>query len=123
MRKLSLALSAGAAIALAIVITPGTASASYMSECNTLIEKWETCKETQEDCTTQTKAIVEQCKCHRLRQGEWKLVMAAVGKDGVCAPEWPPTDVPDPSPPPHPDRTDNADEQKGNKDGEQRGDH
>ena len=81
------------------------ANASYMSKCNTLISAWEQCKESGSACTAETTAIVEQCKCHRLRQGEWKLVTAAVGKDGVCAPRpWPPTDVPDPSPPPPPTR-------------------
>ncbi|MBV1918439.1 MAG: hypothetical protein KUG65_10335 [Sphingomonadaceae bacterium] len=77
------------------------ASASYMSNCNELISAWKVCKAGGGACVTEHKSIAAQCKCHRLRQGEWKLVMSAVGKDGVCAPRPPE----DPSPPPH-DRRD-----------------
>ena len=89
----SLALTAGL-----IAATP--AQASYMAKCNALISAWEKCRATGAVCKVEHQQIVEQCKCHRLRQGKWKLVMAAVGKDGVCAPR--PTDEPeDPSPPPY----------------------
>lgn len=79
-----------------------TAQASYMSDCNALISKWENCTKAGQSCTTEFKTIEKECKCHRLQQGEWKLVMAAVGKDGVCAPAWPDEPVPDPAPPTKP---------------------
>ena len=85
--------------------------ASYMSNCNKLIAAWEACKEAGGKCVAESKRIEVECKCHRLRQGSWKLVTAAVGKDGVCAPPWPPTGAPDPSPPPH-DRTDEPEKRK-----------
>ena len=72
------------------------ANASYMSNCNELISAWEACKEAGQSCAAENTAIVEQCKCHRLKQGSWKLVTAAVGKDGVCNATFPYDDVPPP---------------------------
>jgi len=99
-------LIAGTCAAFAM-LSSAPASASYMSDCNALISKWKTCGETSEDCTVEFTTIEKECKCHAFKQGEWKLVMAAVGKDGVCAPAWPGEPVPDPSPPKHdPDKGD-----------------
>ena len=86
------------------VFAAPTASASYMEKCNALIETWDNCKESGNACKAEQKAIEEQCKCHRQKGDDWKLVMAAVGKDGVCAPDWPedtppPYDIEDPVPP------------------------
>ncbi len=78
------------------------ANASYMSKCNTLIEAEANCKASGRACIAQTTAIVEQCKCHAFKQGEWKLVTAAVGKDGVCAPPQDPSPPPPPPPKPKP---------------------
>ena len=100
--------------ALALMAAP-SASASYMKKCEALIAEWDTCRETGAACKTEQKAIVEHCKCHKQKGDEWKLVMAAVGKDGVCAPEWPSTPVPDPSPPPHDKSNPPAPEQRGEK--------
>lgn len=89
----------GAILAFGL-LTATPAQASYMSKCNTLISAWQSCTETGKACKTEFKNIEEECRCHAYKQGEWKLVMAAVGKDGVCAPGWPDEPVPDPSPPP-----------------------
>ena len=105
-----------AAAAAFSIMTAPTASASYMEKCNALIEKWDTCRESGDACKAEQKAIEEECKCHKQKGDDWKLVMAAVGKDGVCAPEWPEDTPPDPSPPPH-DRHDND----GQRNTEQRG--
>lgn len=86
------------AIVSAAVIGLSPANASYTAKCNKLISAWESCKESGGACKAEHQKIVEQCKCHRLRQGSWKLVIAAVGKDGVCAPRK----IDDPSPPPPP---------------------
>jgi len=86
------------AIALA---TAPAASASYMEKCEALIAEWDACKETGSACKPQQKALEEQCKCHKQKGDEWKLVMAAVGKDDVCEKDWPTPPPPDPSPPPH----------------------
>jgi len=82
------------------------ASASYMEKCKVLIADWDKCRESGSACKAEQKALEERCKCHKQKGDEWKLVMAAVGKDGVCAPEWIITPPADPSPPPH-DRHDN----------------
>lgn len=76
------------------------ANASYMSNCNKLIAAWEKCTSAGGACKAEKTAIDEQCKCHRLKQGEWKLVTAAVGDDGVCG--KPPEDIIIPPPPPPP---------------------
>lgn len=82
----------------------GNAFSSYMSNCDKLIGNWKTCRASSQSCAAETKIIEKECKCHTLKQGEWKLVTAAVGKNGVCAPEWPESPPPqpsDPSPPPY----------------------
>lgn len=79
------------------------ANASYMSNCNTLISAWEACMEKGQSCATENTAIAEQCKCHSLKQGSWKLVTAAVGKDGVCNATYPYDDTPQPGDPRPPD--------------------
>ena len=88
------------------VFAAPAASASYMEKCNALIEKWDTCKETGQACKAEQKVIEEECKCHKQKGDDWKLVMAAVGKDGVCAPDWPedvpPYELEDPVPPRQP---------------------
>ncbi len=78
------------------------ASASYMKTCNGLIEKWNTCQESESDCSEQTKVIEETCKCHAQKGDEWKLIQAAVAKDDVCG--KPPQDITLPPPPPPPAR-------------------
>ncbi len=79
-----------------------TANASYISKCNTLISAWEECKTTGQRCTAEKAAIEKQCKCHVLKGDDWKLVVAAVGKDGVCGKL--PDDIIIPPPPPPPTR-------------------
>jgi len=114
-------LIAGAISAIGL-LAASTANASYMSDCNKLITKWKNCTETGQKCTTEFKTIEVECKCHAFKQGEWKLVMAAVGKDGVCAPPWPwNPPPPDPSPPPHDDgRTSNGDKGNGDRKNDER---
>ena len=91
-------LISGALIAFgALAATP--ANASYMSKCNELITKWQTCKETSGNCRPETNIIVKECKCHSLKSGKWKLVTAAVGKDGVCNATYPYDDTPQPGDP------------------------
>lgn len=89
MSSLKIFATAGA-VALAATIAPNTASASYMSKCKELINAWNVCSETQEDCTAEESAIEEQCKCHVRKGDEWKIVVAAVGDDGVCDADWGP---------------------------------
>ena len=93
--------ASAALVAGALAIGP--AQASYTSNCNTLINAWKTCKEAGGACKAEHQKIVKQCKCHRLKRGTWKLIIAAVGKDGVCAPRV----IEDPSPLP-PDRPDKS---------------
>ncbi len=76
-----------------------TASASYMSDCNKLINTWETCGGDAGSCGAEEASIVEECKCHAKKGSDWKLVTAAVGKDGVCNATIPFDDVPPPSEP------------------------
>lgn len=97
--KLISGLAALSAASLAIALP---ASASYMQKCNALISDWENCQESGSSCKSEQKAIEQQCKCHKQKGDEWKLVTAAVGKDGVCAPDWPEDTPPieaDPVPP------------------------
>jgi hypothetical protein len=75
------------------------ANASYMSKCNKLIAAEAACKETGQSCAAETTAIAEQCKCHVPKGDDWKLVTAAVGKDGVCNATFPYDDVPPPGDP------------------------
>lgn len=75
------------------------ASASYMETCKALISEWDACRETGGDCTKQTTVIEETCKCHAQKGDEWKLVNAAVAKDGVCDAADPPVPE-DINPPP-----------------------
>lgn len=82
------------------VLGASSANASYMSNCNTLISAWEACKETGQSCAAENTAIEKQCKCHVLKGNDWKLIKAAVGKDGVCG--KPPTTIIIPPPPPPP---------------------
>ena len=85
----------------ALSLAAPSASASYMEACKALISDWNACQETGSSCVAETSAIEEKCKCHSLKQGEWKLVNAAVGKDDVCdQSEWPPIPPPTPTPPP-----------------------
>lgn len=93
-------LSAAALMGCSAMLAAPPASASYMDTCNKLIDAWDTCREAGKACKAEQTAIEEECKCHKQKGEEWKLVMAAVGKDGVCETEWPTTEVPDPSPPP-----------------------
>ena len=81
--------TAGAA-ALAATMVPTTASASYAEKCKELINAWNVCRETQEDCSAEETAIEEQCKCHKRKGDDWKIVVAAVGDDGVCDADWGP---------------------------------
>jgi len=89
---------AGAVIAFG-TLAASSANASYMSNCNELISAWQTCTETSEDCSAENAIIVKECKCHSLKSGTWKLVTAAVGKDGVCNATYPYDDTPQPGDP------------------------
>ena len=94
------------AIALAVsaaAFAVPTASASYMDTCNKLIDAWDTCRATGDACKAEQKALEEQCKCHKQKGDDWKLVTAAVSKDGVCGEDWPPPTIPHPDPPPRED--------------------
>ncbi|MCA8900531.1 MAG: hypothetical protein KDA53_04715 [Hyphomonas sp.] len=103
-----------ALIAGTALLAAPSASASYMGKCNKLIDAWDTCRATGGACKAEQTALETECKCHKQKGEEWKLVMAAVGKDGVCAPDWPPPTIPDPSPPPREDSGDKHEpEQRG----------
>lgn len=91
---------ASAGIVIAGIAAP-PASASYMQTCKKLITEWDSCRETGDDCKPQYSAIEEACKCHAEKQGEWKLINAAVAKDDVCG-ETPTTIIIPPPPPPPP---------------------
>ena len=97
MKHMKLTLLAASVAGLAMV-TP--AQASYTIKCDGLIKAWKTCMKASGSCQAETEAIETQCKCHRLKGGEWKLIMSAVAKDNVCGKDWPPDPPPDPSPPP-----------------------
>jgi len=113
MRRQTTIIAAGI-IAAGFLITP--ASASYMSNCNKLIKAWDECRADGGDCKAEQKTLETECKCHKQKGDEWKLVIAAVGKDGVCAPRpWPPTPPPDPSPPRHDDSDHQPDDKSANK--------
>ena len=71
-------------LACAIAVLPHAASATYMATCNALINEWKQCIGNNENCATQEAKITTNCKCHVLKGGEWKMVMAAVSEDGVC---------------------------------------
>ena len=91
-----------AAFGVGLTFAAAPASADYMSDCDELIGAWKRCQSSSGDCSAQRQAIVEKCKCHRFQAGEWRLVMSAVGADGVCEPDWPedtPPVIEDPSPP------------------------
>ncbi|MGE0668133.1 MAG: hypothetical protein AB7O49_16375 [Sphingomonadales bacterium] len=85
--------------AIALLATPS--SASYMQKCDKLISAWKTCKSGGGACKSEQTVIEEECRCHQLIRNEWKLIMAAVGKDGVCAPRPPGDPVPIPPEEPH----------------------
>lgn len=94
--------AAGGLISTGIFAMP--ASASYMQKCNTLISAWESCQEAGGACKAEQTAIETQCKCHVQKGDDWKLVNAAVEKDGVCG-DPPPEDIilpPPPQPPAKP---------------------
>ena len=98
--KFAAGIAALSAASMAIALP---ASASYMETCNALIADWEKCRANGSVCKAEQKALEEQCKCHIQKGDEWKLVTAAVGKNGVCAPGWPEDRPPietDPVPPP-----------------------
>ncbi|MCI4643514.1 MAG: hypothetical protein MRY64_01895 [Hyphomonadaceae bacterium] len=94
-------LSSGALLGAIAALAAPPASASYMENCKALIADWDACRTKGEACKSEQEAIETECKCHAQKGDEWELVMAAVGKDNVCETEWPPTDIPDSSPPPH----------------------
>ena len=110
MRAISKVLSttAGAAALFAVGFAP--ANASYMMKCNELIGAHMACLETGEACKAEHKVVEEECKCHSFIRGEWKLVVAAVGKDDVCSASIPEDDVP----PPHEPRPPEGNTGKGN---------
>lgn len=100
------------------------ASASYMKDCEKLITAWEKCMAATGECTAEEKKIEEECKCHRKKNDEWKLVTAAVGKDGVCDAPLPPDEpvkVPPPGVPADPDDGDRGDGDHGDDEDEERG--
>ncbi len=87
---------------LGAVLVTAPAHADYMSECDDLIGAWNRCQQSGGDCSLQRQAIEEKCVCHRFQGGQWRLVNAAVGADGVCEANWPedtPPIVEDPVPP------------------------
>lgn len=88
-----------AAMAVGFMLSPESASASYMSNCNALIGQWNQCQQAGGNCSPIEARITAECKCHRKINNEWKLVTAAVGKDGVCNPTIPYDDVPPPGDP------------------------
>ncbi len=104
----SLALIAGAAALFAVGLAP--AKASYMMKCEELIGAEAACLEAGGVCKEETQAIIDECKCHKKKGDEWKLVVAAVGKDDVCSASIPEEDVP----PPHEPRPPEGNTGKGN---------
>ena len=88
---------ASSIIAAGTILSFAPASASYMSNCNALISKWQACLESGGSCSTQENTILAECKCHKKKGNDWKLVTAAVGKDGVWNPTIPYDDVPKPT--------------------------
>ena len=84
---------------LAGLTMPSTADASYMSKCTKLIAAETECLKGGGVCKEETQTIVDECKCHRKKGDEWKLVTAAVGKDDVCSATFPHDDTPEPTDP------------------------
>jgi len=100
----------GSLISIGILAAAGV-NASYISDCNKLITKWNQCQEKGGGCQAETKAIEQQCKCHVLKGKDWKLVQSAVGDDNVCG--KPPEEFIIPPPPPPPTKHYKQKEQPG----------
>lgn len=95
-------MSAFAGLVGASALFAAPASADYMGTCTKLIENWKTCVSTSGSgaCGVQQTKIETECKCHSLKGGEWKLVMAAVAESNVCGSPIPEDKIGEPEPDP-----------------------
>lgn len=73
-------------VALALAMTPLSASANYIAQCDALISKWKQCGGDLAACTIVEIEIMQQCKCHQFDEAayEWVLIGVQNAPDGVC---------------------------------------
>ena len=73
--------------------------ADYMGTCNAMIQDWQSC-EGSGDCAVKQKGIEQTCKCHVLKNGQWRFIKPGSAGMGVCG-DIPTTPGPTPSPEEH----------------------